>query len=80
MILPTKYLSPERSLIGIGAEILAQLDTDRTVSELWARVQNCRSSTASPLSFDWFVLSLTFLFSIAAVDYERGIVFRSSSR
>lgn len=80
MILPTKHLAPERSLIGIGAVILGQLDAERTVSELWARVQNARNEDDAPLSFDWFVLSLTFLFSISAVDYDGGIVFSASQR
>lgn len=80
MILPTKHLAAERSLIGVGAEILSQLDGDRTVSELWARVQGSRDNSKAPLSFDWFVLSLTFLFSIHAVEFNRGILSRVGTR
>lgn len=80
MILPTKYLAPDRSLVGVGADILSQLDSERTVSELWARVQKAREASDFPLSFDWFVLSLTFLFSVHAIEYDRGIIQRAGAR
>ena len=75
MILPGKHLRQDRALIGVGAEILVQLDDERTVSELWERVRIGRERTASPLSFDWFVLALTFLYAIQAVDMYEGVVF-----
>lgn len=76
MILPGKHLRQDRALLGIGAEILARLDEPRTVSELWEAVRQQYDQTlaASPLSFDWFVLSLGFLFTISAVDFENGVV------
>jgi len=74
MILPAKHLPQDRSLAGIGADILAQLDEDRTVSELWERVRSARAVTASPLSFDWFVLALTMLYAISAVDFSGNII------
>lgn len=74
MILPAKHLSPDRSLAGIGSDILAQLDEDRSVSELWERVRAGRSLAASPLSYDWFVLALTMLYAISAVEYSGHIV------
>lgn len=74
MILPGKHLTYDRTLLGVGAEILAQLDEGHTVSELWTRVRLARGSSATPLSFDWFVLSLSFLYAIAAVDLVGGII------
>lgn len=74
MILPGKHLTYDRTLLGVGAEILTQLDEDRTVSELWTRVRLARGPAATPLSFDWFVLSLNFLYAIAAVDLVGGII------
>jgi hypothetical protein len=44
MILPGKHLSPHRALIGVGAEILVQLDRPREVSDLWDRVRAARVS------------------------------------
>lgn len=80
MILPGKHLRPDRSLLGIGAEILGILEHEQTVSELWQRIQDRRDGVKSPLSFDWFVLSLAFLYAIGAVHFDRGILTRASSQ
>jgi hypothetical protein len=74
MILPAKHLRHDRALLGVGAEILVELAEPRTVSELWERVRLARGTKATPISFDWFVLSLSFLYAIAAVDYIESIV------
>jgi hypothetical protein len=74
MILPGKHLKQERSLLGVGNEILATIKGGDTVSELWERVQEARSAHASPLSFDWFILSLSFLYAIDAIGYNQGIL------
>lgn len=80
MILPGKHLKQDRSLLGIGSEILGILEQDQTVSELWQRVQDERQSFATPLTFDWFILSLALLNAIDAVHYDRGVLTRRSSR
>lgn len=76
MILPSKHLDQSRALVGVGAEILAQLNEPRSVSELWERVRVVRAGKpdASPLSFDWFVLALTFLNAIFAVRFDDGVI------
>lgn len=76
MILPGKHLHQSRALVVVGAEILEQLDQPRSVSELWERVRTTRASKAdtAPLSFDWFVLALTFLNAIFAVRFDKGII------
>jgi hypothetical protein len=79
VILPGKHLRQDRALLGVGADILSHLDEDRTVSELWERVRSARGQAASPLPFDWFVLALTFLYAIAAVDLAEGVI-RARSR
>ncbi|MER9140313.1 hypothetical protein NKI20_29370 [Mesorhizobium sp. M0830] len=74
MILPGKHLQHDRALLGVGAEILAHLNEDCTVSELWERVRYARGPAAIPLSFDWFILALTFLYTVAAIDFADGII------
>lgn len=76
MILPSKHLNQSRALVGVGAEILAQLDEPRSVSELWERVRADRAGRAdvTPITFDWFVLALTFLNAIFAVRFDGGVV------
>ena len=80
MILPGKHLRYDRALLGIGGEILDQLAEPRTVSGLWERVRIARGAAATPITFDWFVLSLSFLYAIAAVDYADGLVTARSGR
>jgi hypothetical protein len=76
MILPSKHLSESRALIRVGGEILSQLEEPCAVSELWERVRTARTgrSGEAPLSFDWFVLALTFLYTIFAVDISDGLI------
>lgn len=74
MILPGKHLRHDRALLSIGAEILARLDQPRSVSELWEYVRVARGPSSAPLAFDWFVLSLSFLYSISAVDEKAGLI------
>ncbi|MHC2424219.1 hypothetical protein ACVII1_007220 [Bradyrhizobium elkanii] len=78
MILPGKHLRQDRSLLGIGGEVLTQLTEPRSVSELWERTRLARTPGSPPISFDWFVLTLSFLYSIAAIDQSEGIIFAKS--
>ena len=64
----------DRALLGVGAEILTQLKDDCTVTELWERIRYSRGLAATPLSFDWFILALTFLYAIAAIDLNGGVI------
>ena len=74
MILPGKHLKVDRSLLGVGGEILNVLEQGLTVSELWERTRGARPESASPLMYDWFLLSLSFLFALDAVKYEQGVI------
>lgn len=82
MILPGKHLRQDRALLGVGGEILACLDEDRTVSELWecVRTRRAQAAMAAPLSFDWFVLSLSFLYTVAAVELTNGVISTTGPR
>ena len=80
MILPTKHLPTERSLLGIGAEVLHLLDQPKTVSRLWTDIQEHRGESASRLPFDWFILSLNLLYVIGAIQMNRGRLSRQSER
>lgn len=72
MILPTKHMRTQRTLLGVGAEVIALLDQPKTVSRVWADLKKKRGEDDLKLSFDWFVLSLDLLFSIDAVELYRG--------
>jgi hypothetical protein len=74
VILPGKHLRHDRALLGVGAEILARLDQPRSVSELWEYVRAARKPSTTPITFDWFVLSLSFLYAISAVEELSGLI------
>lgn len=69
MILPTKRISADKALLGLGARVLRQLNHPQTVSRLWETIQ--RDSGAS-VSYEWFILSLDLLFLIGTVEYHEG--------
>jgi hypothetical protein len=74
LILPTKRLPEDRALLAVGADVLSSLARPQTVSKLWDEMKRRRSlrKGVAPLTFDWFVLSLSFLFAINAVELHQG--------
>ncbi len=81
MILPGKHLRPDRALLGVGGDILAVLTGPAQVSEVWERVLGLRATRegTSPLTFDWFVLALSLLYAMKAVDLADGLVVRANA-
>ena len=75
MILPTKHLPLERTLLAAGAQLLRRLERPLTVSSLWDDV---RRDVAFP-SFDHLVLALDVLFALGLVTLEDGRVTRGRS-
>ena len=78
MILPTKRLNQDRALLYVGSEVLSLLEEPKTVSRVWDELEKLRASKSetSVLTYDWFVLALDLLFSIHALDLERGLLRR----
>ncbi len=81
MITPTKGISPERSLLAVGAQILLQLNEPRTVSQTWARLKAWREDKDhnSPLSFSWFVLALDVLYGMGVVELRHDLLVARSA-
>lgn len=80
MILPTKHIQPDRALLGVGAEVLAILDKPKTVTKLWDEFRAARDSEKgkSPISYDWFILTLSLNFIIGAVDFDGLMIKRNT--
>ena len=80
MILPTKHLSVERSLLTIAIDVLSMTGESKTMSRLWEEFSTSRSreSGRAPVSYEWFILSLDLLFLLDAIDFAGGRVFRSA--
>lgn len=70
MILPNKHLSGSESLIGLGALLLLQMNRPTTISSLWSKVRE----RAEIGSFERFTVTLDFLFSIGAIDFEGDFI------
>ena len=74
MILPTKHVSVAQSYLGMGAQVLAQMDRPLTLTRLWERVRGSASIT----SYEEFLLTLDLLYSLDAVDFADGFLRRRS--
>ena len=79
MILPTKHLSPDRAIITIASEILELIDNRSTVSSVWNdfRHKNKASMRQCEIAYDWYILSLDFLYLISAIEEDNGILART---
>ena len=82
MILPGKHLKPDRALLSVGGEILSVMGEAGTVSDVWERVRDERGRRVdvSPLPFDWFVLALTLLYAIGAIEQDADRLVRTALR
>ena len=74
MILPTKKLPQDRTLLVLGAQILQLLRKPKTVSHVWDELKAHRDPALGyrRVPYDWFVLALSFLYSTRAIDLSRG--------
>lgn len=72
MILPTKHVSAQHSLLGAGATILQFLDSPQTVTSLWERVRVSSNIEA----YGRFILALDLLFAVGALDLSDGLIMR----
>jgi hypothetical protein len=72
MILPSKHIDLQHSLLGAGAAILRNLDHPQSVTTLWGQVQ----SLPEVGYYGRFILTLDFLFSIGAIDFKYRTIAR----
>ncbi len=73
MILPTKGISLDRSILGVGGDILGLMQGEPIgVSTLWERYTKYRRRHGhdAPVAFDWFVLALDFLYMVGAIGLD----------
>jgi hypothetical protein len=74
MLLPTKGIDADRALMSVGADILESLRVPRTVSGTWEHFRGGGLNTGrrEAISFDWFTLALSYLYSIGALTMDSG--------
>lgn len=66
MILPSKHIDVQHSLLGAGAAILRNLEHPQSVTTLWSQVQ----SLSEIGYYGRFILTLDFLFAIGAIGFK----------
>jgi len=74
MILTTKHVPVEQSLVGLGAMILSRLNRPRTITGLWEEMRALQDIG----SFDRFSLALSLLCALGTVDLSNGRLRRRS--
>lgn len=72
MILPTKHVPLDRSLLGVAAVLLENYRTGDTVSSLWYRV----TDRTSGVSFFQYSLALDLLFMMGLVELKANQLLR----
>lgn len=72
MILPTKHVSLDNSLLGAGAVLLSMLSEPMTATGIWDRVK-CAPEIGT---YGRLVLTLDFLYAIGAIDMAEGLIIR----
>lgn len=70
MILPSKHVSEDHALIGVGGLLLHCLDKPQSVTSLWHKVRDVDSVG----TFERFVLALDLLHITGAVRLNRGML------
>ncbi|HEY4800302.1 MAG TPA: ABC-three component system middle component 6 [Bacteroidia bacterium] len=70
MILPNKNIILQYSILGSGSIVLKELLKPETVSSLWEKLKDKREIQ----SFEKFVLTLDFLYSINALEINNGLI------
>lgn len=74
MILPTKHIAVDDSLIGLGAILLSRLNEPATVSVLWQQVRELPQVA----TFERFTLTLDLLYLMNVIEYRDGYILRVS--
>lgn len=72
MILPTKHISTDKTLLGVGAILLGQLNKPYTVSGLWEQVK----ANSNVGNYERYILTLVMLNLIESVDMRNGLLER----
>ena len=72
MLLPTKEIDADQALLSVGATLISLLKTPATVSDLWERFRQYarRTGRHARVTFDWFALALSMLFTLQVVRWN----------
>lgn len=74
MILPSKHISEQQALLGVGAVLLKELERPQTATSLWEKVRVHRAVG----TFERFILALDLLHITGVVAISDGMIGRAS--
>jgi len=72
MILPTKYIRENRTLLCAGSVVLLEARRRHTVTSLWEKVR----ANPSVASYERFIMALDLLYCLGLIQLDDGIVKR----
>ena len=75
MIVPTKHLRPQDSLLASGGVVLRALRQPCSISDLWTQLRDDSTVT----SYERLVLTLDLLFVLGAIAYTDGVLSRNQA-
>jgi hypothetical protein len=73
MILPTKHITEDQTLLGVGAALLYHLAEPKTLSALWESVKN----QINIANFEKFILGLDLLYIMGTISLHDGKIKKS---
>lgn len=75
MILPSKHISEDQALIGVGAVVLRHLERPQTVTSLWDKVRDDQAVG----TYERFVLALDMLHITGVINLTQGMIRREAA-
>lgn len=71
MILPKKHIKLSESLFALGALVLEQIDSPKTVDEIWDNISQKQDIISAVNNFDNLLLTLDYLFSLGIITLNQ---------
>lgn len=72
MILPTKFIEEEDTLLRVGIDLLGILGKEKKITNLWDKSKDIPSIE----TYERFILGLDLLFCFGLVDLQEDLVIR----
>ncbi len=79
MLLPDKHIRIAESFLGLGAFVLATLDEEQSIDDIWAQFESVNNTTQYPAyhTFDNLLIAVAFLYTIGSVRMtDQGLISR----
>ena len=75
MILPSKHISQEQALLGVGAVLLKEIKQPQTITSLWEKVRSHQAIG----TFERFILALDMLHITGVISLANGLLERTNA-